>query len=201
MKTDAFEAFVARYISLGPLRKHLLRTHLRPVRFQAGETILHQGDTCHRLLFITRGVARSMILLENGREETWDFHYYDPDAPPPRLFLVDFESFLRQTPASLHIEALTETEALAIDRSARSGLLARSFGFYAFDAAMAREAYCYAHRQLIMRRTLDPLERYRRFLAEYAPIIPHIPQYQIASWLGITPQHLSRLKKETDSHM
>lgn len=189
-----FRRFVERFVPLGAEEWGLIRPYLIEKTFDAGEVILQNGDVCDNLLFVSDGLARASVVTPNGKDQTWSLAYYHPEAHVTHLFAVDYYSFLQRTPSHVLIEAVEPCQCVSLDHDAVLGLYEQSASFNTFGRVMAQEAYSFVHRFLIELRTLSIRERYQRFLQEYDAIVDRIPQYLIASYLGITPQYLSILR-------
>ncbi len=192
---ESYRAFIERYIAVNPLEWMLLQSKLTLITFHKGETIQSVGDVPDHLLFIHEGLARASILDEHGKDYTWSIYFNDPQSHMSNLFVVDYDSFITRSPSQLHIEALEDCTCVAtayediqfIYRSLKKG--------EQIGRLMAEEAYSYLHRTFIDRQSKSARERFEIFMTTTPHLLDKVPQYHIASYLGITPQHLSRLKK------
>ncbi len=193
---EKYREFVSRYIAFNTIEWHLFKSKLYLREFSKGDIILHQGDVCGELLFITEGLARGYIINEDGKDFTWSIFFNEPDAHMTNLFLVEYDSFLRQTPSSIHIEALERCVALGVSYDDVQSFYKHLKKGERFGRLMAEDAYLYTHQFIIRRQTRNAAQRFADFMETTPHLLDKVPQYHIASFLGITPQHLSRLKKE-----
>ena len=108
----------------------------------------------------------------------------------------DYESFINQTPSKLAIDALEDCEVVVIDYEDLEFLYDNTKIGNKFGRLISQEAYTYLHNSIIIRQTKTAKERFEDFINETPYLLEKVPQYHIATFLGITPQHLSRLKKE-----
>ena len=203
MSAAAFESyrnFMTQYVTLNPVEWALIRTRLRVYTFQKGETIHAIGDIPTHLLFIHSGLARAMILDEHGRDYTWSIFFNDETSHMSNLFVVDYDSFMRQTPSLLHIEALETCECVALSHEDVHFFYRTLKKGEQFGRMMTEAAYSYLHNTFIDRQSKSAAERFEIFMATTPHLLDKVPQYHIASYLGITPQYLSRLKKEYASN-
>ncbi|MEJ2373116.1 MAG: hypothetical protein P8Y22_05595, partial [Sulfurimonas sp.] len=106
------------------------------------------------------------------------------------------ESFLHQKPTEMYIEALEDTELITVSYKDVQFLYNNFKKWERFGRLMTEAAYSYLHKQTIQRQTKSANERFELFMQDTPFLLDKVPQYHIASFLGITPQHLSRLKKE-----
>ena len=157
-------------------------------KFKRREVLSEPFQVPHEIFFINRGIIRVVITDTGGTEHTTHF-------TPENQFIADYSNFIRQTPAMYRLEAIEPTEAVVLPRSAidwgyqnltqgdRLGRLIAEFYFIYLDNRIANQ-YC---------RT--PKERYDAITQVFPNIHNRAPQHMIASYLGVTPVHLSRLKK------
>ncbi len=159
-----------------------------PVHFSKGEVIQRAGDRNPKAYIVKKGLLRSYTIDKKGKEHIFMF-------APEGWIISDIESAAYDVPAELFIDALEDTEAVVLDRKmidpqgfseehARSG----------FDRLMRRIAVL--QRRIIMLMSAPAIDRYEHFLETYPQIVNRVPQKMIASYLGITPEALSKLRGE-----
>ncbi len=192
---EHYKKFIEQYINLNLVEWKLIESKLTLTSFKKGETILHQGDVCKNLYFINSGLARGFVIDANGKDFTWSIYFNDTHAHMTNLFVTDYESFLNQQPSSIHIEALEDCEIVVTSFLDVEFIYNNLKKGERFGRLMAQEAYKYLHHQIINRETKSAKERFEEFLEQTPHLLNKVPQYHIATFLGITPQHLSRLKK------
>lgn len=148
--------------------------------------LLEEGAIADRLYSIRKGCLR-LFFCDEGRDITFQF-FFEGD------FVASFESLYHQTPSLFSLESIEATEALAI----------RKADFFALveQHPSARRIYeerlidrLHAYQQLFLSRIRHtPRQRYEELLREHPDIVRRIPQHYIASYLGITPVSLSRIR-------
>lgn len=191
-----YKEFIKKYISVNIIEWKLFESKLSIKEFKKGETILHQGETPKELYFICEGLARAYVIDESGKDFTWSIFFNDEDSDMTNLFIVDYDSFLHQNPSSLHIEALEDTALVSVSYENVQFLYSKLKKGERFGRLMAESAYSHVHQKIIERQTKSANERFEEFIKKTPYLLEKVPQYHIATYLGITPQHLSRLKKE-----
>lgn len=184
-----------KHITPNRLEWTLISSRLSIRTFLKGEVILHQGDTCERLYFINKGLARGYTIDTDGRDHTWGIYFNDTNAHMTNLFVVEYDSFLHQRPSALQIEALEACELVSCAFEDVQFLYDHLKKGERFGRLMAEEAYTFLHRMMIERQIMSTKERFEQFMRETPYLLEKVPQYHIATYLGITPQHLSRLKR------
>jgi CRP-like cAMP-binding protein len=139
--------------------------------------------------FVTRGCLRAYYVNDKGEEHIAQFAVED-------WWIGDMYSFLTDTPSTLSIEALEECELLQIDRPGLEDLYVKLPKMERFFRIIIQNAFIAAQKRVIssMSKTAD--ERYLDFIKKYPNIEQRIPQYQVAAYLGVTPEFLSRIRKK-----
>jgi CRP-like cAMP-binding protein len=170
--------------------KHIVPI-LKRKSFKKGEIILNKGDICKETYFIVKGLLRSFQILSNGNEKTYVL------ANENRLF-TEHTSFISQTPATDFLEAIEDTDVLSFTYDDLMKVYKKSHALESIGRQLSDVNFIAAKNKLMSLMNDDATTRYTDFLKTYKNILPRIPQNIIASYLGITPQSLSRLKKEFD---
>ena len=191
-----YKNFINKFIKPNFLEWRLIESKLFIKKFDKGDTILHQGDICKDIYFINNGLARAYIIDEYGKDFTWSIFFNDENAHIVNLFVTEYDSFLHQKPSVLHIEALEACEFVGTTYENVQFLYDKLKNGERFGRIMAESAYSYAQNRIISQLTKSAKERFEIFMAQTPHLLNKVPQYHIATFLGITPQHLSRLKKE-----
>jgi CRP-like cAMP-binding protein len=189
-----YKKFIEKYISHNFIEWTLFKSKLTVKSCKKGQTIHHIGDVCTKLAFINRGLARAYMIGEDGKDYTWSIFFNDENSHMTNLFVVDYDSFINQTESSLGIEAIEDCELFIIDYRNIQFLYDKLKRGEGFGRLMSEEAYSYLHKMLIDRQLKTAKERFDEFMQKTPYLLDKVPQYHIATFLGITPQHLSRLK-------
>jgi CRP-like cAMP-binding protein len=111
-------------------------------------------------------------------------------------FAADYTSFLEQSPSIKNIEALEDTEVAEISYVNINELYQQFPVFQIFGRRMAEQLFITFDQNNTRLTTMSPEERYLRLLQKQSPLLQVVPQYMVASYLGITPEHLSRIRKK-----
>lgn len=179
---------VSRHISLTRQEADIFRSLLTYRRLRKRQFLVQEGDVCRYESYVLKGCLRAYYIDRNGFEYTTMFAIED-------WWISDLESLLKQTPATLNIEALEDTELLQIERAAHDTLLERVPKFERLFRLLLQNAYVAHQRRILGIISQSAQERYREFLQRYPQFVQRIPQKHIAGYLGITPEFLSRLRR------
>lgn len=153
-----------------------------------GQDLLRGGEVAGHVYFVVKGLLRYYFTdPATGEERTGQF--FDEG----RLF-TDATSFLSQTPATQAIQALEASVVLCVPRPALYAAYAQDHAIERFGRLMVEEALMGSQRRSTNLLTLAPEDRYRTFMALRPEVARRVPQYLIASYLGLTPEGLSRIR-------
>ena len=191
-----FINFLSQFVSLPNNEISLLESVLTFKIYKVGDKILQEGRVCHSIMFILSGKARSYFINHEGQEFTWNFHFNDADSKFENYFLVDYHSFLRQTPSHLTIEALEDIEAITLSYTNIQKIVSKSINLEKVASIMSATAYVNVHKRAFTLLTSNAKERYLQLLKDEPYLLNKFQHYLIASYLGVAPQSLSRLRKE-----
>ena len=164
----------------------LIEPHLKSQKLSKGEFVFREGDVCKFVYFTLQGCLRSFV-LKNGKEHTLFFHLENQT-------LGDYESFQKRVPACFSCQAIEESEILIFDDRAMDFLENAPQGQKLLR--LVAEDLAFFLRDKLLSHFLDtPEERYLKLLNTEPDLLQRIPQYCLASYLGIEPESLSRLKR------
>lgn len=163
--------------------------------FKRNQIIFDIGDVHKEMCYIESGIVRSFYLDENGKDTTWIIHFNDKNASALNLFVSDYDSFNMQTPSRLAFEVLEDAVLYMRAKETISFYRHTDINWTLFALKMSNGAYSLIHNRYLDMLTKSAKERYEQFMQETPFLLEKVPQYHIASYLGMTYQHFSRLKK------
>lgn len=173
--TDEDFSIIPRYFVPKTIRKH--------------QFLLNEGNVCRHIGFVNSGCLREYTIDSKGNEHITQFAIED-------WWVSDLNSFLSGLPATYNIDALQDSEILLLEKSAREELLDECPKMERFFRLLIEANQVAARRRITDSLGASAEERYIKFVKTYPKLFEQIPQNQIASYLGITPQSLSRIRKE-----
>ncbi len=160
----------------------------KPRRLGTGEDFCVLGQERHEVAFIHDGIVRYYTLLPNGEEATKDFSF-------AKSFTVSFGSAVLGRPAEVAIGAVTDCVLTVWPYAAFTAFFDRHAEWQKFGRRVAEMLYVRKERREISFLLEDAGDRYRAMREMFPAEIERVPQHYLASYLGIRPQSLSRLKK------
>lgn len=179
---------IEKSLQLSKSELELLCGYFKPKVIQKKEFLLTQGSVCKFEGFVLDGCFRVFILDKKGNEITLYFAIND-------WWLMDIDSFMNQKPSNLNIQALEDSKVLLISKKDKLTLYNSIPSAEKLFRIMSQKAIVAWQRRLIKNHSQTAKERYHDFLATYPNIVSKITDKQIASYLGITHEFLSKIKK------
>ena len=164
--------------------KFFIQKKLRKHQF-----LLNEGEVCRHIGFVNSGCLREYTIDNKGTEHIIQFAI-------DSWWVSDLDSFLSGMPAKYYIDALQNSEVLLLEKSARDELLDKCPKMERFFRLLIEANHIATHQRIADSLSSSAEERYLKFINIYPKLIEIVPQNQIASYLGITPQSLSRIRKE-----
>ena len=174
------------YSPMTPTGTSLLSSILVPMKFQKGETILEEGKVCNALYFVEKGMVRQYY-YKNNKDVTEHFSFEG-------RIVFCIESFLKQEPSRLIVEALENTVLYAIPYDDLHNLMERNQEIEMLYRKILEHVAISSQEHADSQRFENAAERYDRLLREKPEIILRAPMVHIASFLQMTPETLSRVR-------
>lgn len=150
--------------------------------------LLVAGDTCKYIYFITKGCLRSFYIDSKGVEHIYQIRM-------DNNWISDLESFFTQKPSKYNIEAIEDTQMLRIPFERMEQLYTEVPKLERYFRILFQKAYINALKRLNATMWETAMDRYNNMLKEHPDMFQRVPLAYIASYLGITPESLSRIRK------
>jgi len=170
--------------------KHLLMAHFKPKKLRKRQYFLQEGDVCKYIGFIVKGSARTFTVDEKGHEHILKLSLEN-------WWLADFESFYLLTPSRFNIEALEDMEVLQSTNAQIEEYLKHIPAFSAMANIISQNNTIATQKRMQSAMSYTAEERYEDLISNYPQFLQRFPQNMIASYLGLSPETLSRLKKNS----
>lgn len=162
--------------------------HFKKETIPKNQILVRQGEICQALYFIEKGMGRSYYLNENGKEITqWFFGV--------GKFMSSVDSFFQQRPSLYYLEVLEDAELYSISKTEIDQLFAKYHQMEKMGRLVTTEMLTQVVNKLNAIQFQTAKERYDYMLAEFPDIAYHVPLGHIASYLGMTQETLSRIRK------
>lgn len=178
---------IAKFIQLNQKEKEFFISKLLPKQFKKRELILQEGQVCGHVYFINSGCLRYFYNVD-GQENTAQFFFEN-------AWYTDFDSFLTGRPSKLNIQALEKTEVLMLSFKNIHELYDKIPKFERLGRKLAENAFLGVRNRNEMLENFTAEERYLNLIKERPKVMERVPQHFIASYIGIKPESLSRIRR------
>ena len=179
---------IKRYVSLNEEDEKQFVSIVRTTKIKRRQFIVQPNFTCSHQTYILKGAFRSYFVNNEGTEHTIQFGIED-------WFISDFNSYVSQSPASLFVEALEDSIVQQISYEDVENLCDKNPKFDRFFRLVAQKSFAFSQRRILSNLGKSAEERYIEFLTLYPSIVQRVPQYTLASYLGMSAELLSKIRK------
>ena len=180
---------ISKYIQLSDEEFVYFTSLLKEKRLRKKQFLLEEGEVCTHECFVNSGCLRQYYLDEKGQEHIVQFALSD-------WWIGDQYSFVTGLPSPYFIDTLQESEVLLIEKNKLEELYKAVPKFERFFRIVFQNAYVAMQRRIVSKLSEPAEKSYVDFINRYPNIEQAVPQHQIASYLGITPESLSRIRKQ-----
>lgn len=182
-----FLQHLQKHIALSDVQKNHICSFLKVRNLLPRQFLLNIGEVCKHESFVVKGFLRSFYLDNQGNDFTLHFAMED-------WWIADFASFQQQLPATRNIVALEPTIVLQLDKNAIESLYRDIPEFEYFRRRLSENAVVAQDQRIMNSISMSGTERYASLISKYPNIEQRMPQKHIASYLGITPVFLSKIR-------
>lgn len=176
-------------VLLSEAEQKLVKTFFSPKKIRKKQYLLQEGNICRHLAFVEKGLLRSYNVDEKGIEHMIHFAWEG-------WWMADMLSFLSNEPSTYHIDAIEDAELLLISQQDFEEMFLKVPVMERYFRILFQNNIISKERRLISSITNSAEEKYIHLTATNPELIKRIPQQLVASYLGITPETLSRIKNK-----
>jgi len=187
--TEPLLDYFNRFIPLSGEEKQLVTELFKPRLYRKRQYVLQEGDICVQSNFVVRGCLRMYKIDEKGNTHIIQF-------TAENWWLMDIGSFHGKTPSELNIDALEDTMVFQISYENLIDLYTRAPKFNLIFRVLIENSFVSLQKRLLQNISSTAEERYLSFMQSYSHLTNRLPQVQMAAFIGITPEFLSRLRNK-----
>lgn len=181
--------YINKYVNLTEEEQAFLSSKVSYRKYLKGQFIVQQGDVCKYECYVISGCTKTFYVDDEGQEHIIMFSIED-------WWTADMGSFISQTPADFNVQCLENTELVMFHYDTIEELYANIPKLERFFRQIIERAFVSSQKRIIRNFSLTAKDRYLYFKNQYPKIEQRIPQYMIASYLGITKEFLSKIKSQ-----
>jgi CRP-like cAMP-binding protein len=173
---------------LTPEESELLSSLITVKKIKKGNFLISENQVCTEIVFVKSGILRSFFTNSKEDEITNCFTFENE-------FMTAFSSFITQSPTDENIQAITDCELEVIDRFAVEKLFNSNFRWADIGRKIAENEVVNLHNRIASFQKKSSTERYETLFVNHQKYIQYIPLIYLASYLGISTRHLSRIRQ------
>ena len=181
--------YLNKYVSLTVEEETVLTSKIRIRTYNKGQFVVQNGDICRYESFVLYGSLKTFYIDNEGQEHIVMFAIEN-------WWTADLGSFIEQSPADYNVQCLEKSVLAQLSYDDLEQLYLQIPKLERFFRIIIQKAYVATQKRLINNLSLPAKERYLQFLDQYPLIEQRVPQYMIASYLGITKEFLSKIRSQ-----
>lgn len=186
---EKFRTYLEKSIAISDEQFELISKNLKTRTFDKNEIILSPGETCTKTYFVVDGLMRSYSIDAKGKVHIIQF-------APESWWLSERNGLLFNEASDFFIDAIEPTTAIIIPKDYFAFAIPHLPALQELNQTMLNNSIRFMHRRINMLLSATAEERYLDFIRLYPNLTLRVPQWMIASYLGITPESLSRVRKD-----
>lgn len=192
MNTFNFTTFLTSNIEIERQYLDTLLNNCKVKQVAKGEYLIRVGEHCHHSFFVEKGLLRQFSIDDKGKEHIIQF-------APENWFVTDRESVYFDQPSKFFIQAIEDSTVLFLEEHFIATLAQQDKAFGDFNNRLLHNHIRHLQKRINLLLSASAEERYLDFIKTYPDVLLRVPQTMVASYLGITPESLSRVRKELAS--
>lgn len=181
--------YIKQYVDLTPGEESTLLLKIKVKKFHKGQFVVQNGEVCKYENFVLSGCLRSFYLDNEGQEHVIMFAVEN-------WWTADLGSFIAQQPADLNVQCLEDSELIQIHYNDLQKLYLEIPKLERFFRIIIQKAFVAAQKRIVNNFSMEATDRYIQFREQFPNIEQRVPQYMIASYLGITKEFLSKIRNK-----
>ncbi|SFN06327.1 cAMP-binding domain of CRP or a regulatory subunit of cAMP-dependent protein kinases [Chryseobacterium oleae] len=150
---------------------------------------VQEGEKCKEIAFIVSGIFRSYYISDEGKDMTYCFRF-------PNQLMAGYSSFISDCPSRENMQAITDADLMVLKKDAVDDLVTDDLNWTRFLKMIAEQEYLELEKRFFQLQRDTAAQRYEALLGNQPDYVQKIPLQYLASYLGITQRHLSRIRKE-----
>ncbi len=187
MSADLILNAITKHIALNKEERQSVVSYLEEKKIKKKHFFLRENEICKHSAFVVSGCLRSYTIDQSGVEHILQF-------APEGWWIADMQSYISEQPGKLTIDALEDSDLLLLSRANQEKLFVKHPKFERFFRIITEKSVAVNHSRLLDYMSISAQERYLGFCKRYPTLLHKLPQKQIAAYIGVTPEFLSKLR-------
>jgi len=181
--------YISRTVSLTDEEAAIFSAAFKEVKIRKRQFIVQPNFVVKNRNYVLKGAFRAYVVDDSGQDSTIAFAIED-------WWITDYNSYILQKPATMFVVALEDSIILEISYEKEQALKQENHKFETFFRIRAERTAAFMQQRIISNLTQSAEERYENFITKYPHIVQRVPQYALASYLGMTTEFLSRIRNK-----
>lgn len=180
---------ISKHIALSPEEQEHFLSKTETHHYKAKTILLNSGEVCKNSYFVNSGVLRSFNINDNIVEHVMSFACHG-------WWISDMYSLISQKPGNLFIEVIEDAEVVVLSKENQEQLYHNIPKLERFFRVLTENALVANQQRIMDNLSLSAEERFEKFSKKYPSLMQQVPQKQIASYIGVTPEFFSKMKSK-----
>jgi len=189
MQIKPFFEYIKQFIELTPVEEDYILAKVKIKKYLKGQFVVKNGEVCRYENFVLSGCLKTFYIDNDGHEHVVMFAIEN-------WWTADLGSFITQTAADLNVQCIENSELVQIHHKDLQQLYLEIPKLERFFRIIIQKAFVAAQKRIVNNFSLPAMERYLQFREHYSQIEQRVPQYMIASYLGMTKEFLSKIRNQ-----
>ena len=181
--------YINKSVNLTDQEAEIFSASFKEVKIKKRQFIVQPNFIVKNRNYVLNGAFRAYVVDDNGQDSTISFAIED-------WWITDYNSYILQKPATMFVVALEDSTILEISYEKEEALKQINHKFETFFRIRAERTAAFMQQRIISNLTQTAEERYENFIHKYPQIVQRVPQYALASYLGMTTEFLSRIRNK-----
>ncbi|MBI9071371.1 MAG: Crp/Fnr family transcriptional regulator [Melioribacteraceae bacterium] len=185
----SLEQHLKKFSDLNESDLSVLKKYFRTHKLKKKELLLRESSVCKDLFFVEKGCLRMYFLNKKSVEQIVQFALEG-------WWITDYSSFMNNTPSEYYIQAIEASEIVSVDKHKFNEMLREFPRLEKYFRIMTQKTLAASQLKTKLLYEMSKEEFYVHFNSSFPEFMQRVPQYMIASYLGLTPEYLSELRKK-----
>lgn len=184
---NALLAHISRYVQLDETEENIVSESIKLLQLQKKELLLEEGKVCRGNYFVVSGCLRMYFFNDNGKEQTIQFAIEN-------WWISDYSSLESRLPSGFYLQAVEASQVILLEQKAQDSLFDKVPKLERYFRLISQRMYAATQFRTKLNHTLSKEAQYQHFITMYPQFAQRIPQYMLASYLGFTPEFMSKIR-------
>lgn len=189
VSNELFLNYFKKYIQLTEEEEVFVLSLVKTTAVKKRQFIVQPDFVCKYRTYVVSGTFRAYLIGTNGNDHTIAFAIDD-------WWISDYSSYIFQQPATLFVEAIEDSVVMQLDYNAEQLLKESNPKFEKFFRIITERSFAFLQKRMLSSLSKTAEERYDEFMEKYSKVALRVPQYALASYLGMTTEFLSKIRNK-----